>query len=470
MHKVFFNTAVQLAGRVLSIGIGLVTLRLTATYLGVDVYGEYSIVLAVAGTTVIAAELGVTSILAREISKYPDDADSLGGLLFRFRLATVVPAVLILAALIPFLPYNHDTKVALFVSLPGVVGLILGNFPNAFFQANLRLEYVAGLDVGARVLGLVAILLVRVLNLGLIGFVAIVAASYLITCIATFVLSGSFWRINTSFDWERAKPLIRSAVGVGFAATIGLLVYRGDAILLSLLKTPRDVGIYTVAYRFVDQAFLLPGMFIATVFPIMTRTLHTDKAAAERVINRVFEFLVLSGVATTLFVYTLAPFLVQVVAGDEFHAAVHPLRILSLAITLLFATPVFYNVLLARDWQRDLIAIGILLLIWDVSTNLFLIPRYGYNGAAVATIGTQGFALVILFIAARRREPFRIDLPFLARAAGATAPAVIVVYLLRSQSQWEAFVAAELVFGVGAILLGAVKRADLRRLIARATR
>jgi O-antigen/teichoic acid export membrane protein len=283
------------------------------------------------------------------------------------------------------------------------------------------------------------------------------------------VLSGSFWRINTSFDWERAKPLIRSAVGVGFAATIGLLVYRGDAILLSLLKTPRDVGIYTVAYRFVDQAFLLPGMFIATVFPIMTRTLHTDMAAAQRVINRVFEFLVLAGIATTLFVYTLAPFLVQLVAGDGFHAAAHPLRILSLAIPLLFASPVFYNVLLARDWQRDLVLIGILLLIWDVSTNLVLIPRYGYNGAAVATIATQAFGLIIMFVAARRREPFRIDWTFLVRAAGAVAPAVLVVYLLRSQSQWEAFVAAELAFSVAGILSGAVRRADLRRLIARAT-
>ncbi len=470
MHKVFFNTAVQLGGRVASIGIGLFTLRLTATYFGVDVYGEYSIVLAVAGTTVIAAELGITSVLAREISKYPEDADSLGGLLFRFRLVTVVPAVLILAGLIPFLPYNHDTKIALLVSLPGIAALILGNFPNAFFQANLRLEYVAGLDVGARVLGLVAILLVRLFNLGLIGFVALVATSYVIACFATFRLSGSFWRINTSFDWGRAKPLIRSAVGVGFAATIGLLVYRGDAILLSLLKTPRDVGIYTVAYRFVDQAFLLPGMFIATVFPIMTRTLHTDRAAAERVINRVFEFLVLAGIAITLFVYTLAPFLVQVVAGDGFRAAVHPLRILSLAITALFATPVFYNVLLARDWQRDLIAIGILLLVWDVSTNLVLIPRYGYNGAAVATIGTQTVALIVLFIAARRREPFRIDVGFLARAAGAAAVGAVVVYLLRSQSQWEAFAVAEVAFAAGAILLGAVKRADLRRLVARVTR
>lgn len=469
MHKVFFNTAVQLGGRIASIGIGLFTLRLTATYLGVDVYGEYSIVLAVAGTTVIAAELGITSILTREISKYPEDADSLGGLMFRFRLVTVVPAVLILAALIPFLPYNHDTKVALLVSLPGVAALILGSFPTAFFQANLRLEYVAGLDVGARVLGLVAILLVRLFNLSLVGYVAIVAASYVITCVATFRLSGSFWRINTSFDWGRAKPLMRSAVGVGFAATIGLLVYRGDAILLSLLKTPRDVGIYTVAYRFVDQAFLLPGMFIASIFPIMTRTLHTDKAAAQRVINRVFEFLVLSGMAITLFVYTLAPFLVRLVAGDDFHAAVHPLRILSLAITLLFAAPVFYNVLLARDRQRDLIAIGIVLLIWDVSTNLILIPRYGYNGAAVATICTQAFGLIVLFVAARRREPFRIDVRFLARAAGAAAVGALVVYLLRSQSQWEAFAAAEVAFGAGAILFGAVKRADLRRIVARAT-
>ena len=301
------------------------------------------------------------------------------------------------------------------------------------------------------------------LNLGLIGFVAIVAASYLITYRHVRALRRFLAHARASTGDAGRRP---GWIGVGLPVRSGF-VYRATRSC-SLLKTPRDVG--TTPSRTASSiGFLLPGIFIATVFPIMTRTLHTDKAAAQRVINRVFEFLVLAGIATTLFVYTLAPFLVQLVAGDEFRAAVHPLRILALAITMLFATPVFYNVLLARDWQRDLVVIGILLLIWDVSTNLVLIPRYGYNGAAVATIGTQTFALLILFVAARRREPFRIDVTFLARAMSATAPAVLVVYLLRSQSQWEAFVAAEVAFGAAAILLGAVKRADLRRLIARAS-
>lgn len=468
IRKIFVNTAVQLAGRVLSIAIGLLTLRLTATYFGIDTYGEYSIVLAVTGTTAIVAELGVTSILAREIAKYPEDADKLGGMLFRFRLITAVPAAVILGAIVPFLPYNTETKIALAISIPGVVGLILGNFPNAFFQANLRLEFAAALDVGARLLGLGAILLVRAFQLGLYGFVAIVAAAYLITCLATFVLSRRFWRINTSFDWELARPLIRAAVGVGFAATVGLLVYRGDAILLSLLKTPRDVGIYTVAYRFVDQAFLLPGMFVATVFPIMTRALHSDRHEAERVVNRIFEFLVLTGVATTILVYTLAPFLVNLVAGSGFRAAEHPLRILALALPFLFASPVFYNVLLARNWQRDLIAIGVALLVWDVSTNLVLIPRFGYNGAAVATVATQTAGLLLFFLAARRRERFRIHPGFLVRVAAATAVAAAVVAVTRSLSQWVSFGAAEISFCGAVLVLGAVRRSDVKRLISSA--
>src|SRR5581483_7553142 len=273
-QRVAYNTAVQMLARVVVLALGLLSLRLTATYLGVQDFGRLAIVIAVTG-------LVGTTTLTREVAKHPDEASRLGGDLLRFRLGTSVAAAAVTVALMPFLPYGHSTKIALAIGLGGMVFTILGTFPTAFFQANLRLDYVAALDVATRVLALLAIVVVRWADLGLYALVGMLAFTNLAVCATSFALSRSFWRVNLRGDWSRARPLIRDALGVGIVSIIGLIHFRGDALLLSLLKPARDVGVYAIAYRFVDQAFVLPGLFVGTMFPIITRALHARSPDAD---------------------------------------------------------------------------------------------------------------------------------------------------------------------------------------------
>ena len=102
-QKVAFNTGIQLVGQVIVLAIGLLTLRLTATYLGVETFGQLSIVLSLTGLVAIIADLGVTTTLARELAKSPDEADRLGGDLLRFRLVSSLGSVLLLLVAIPWL-------------------------------------------------------------------------------------------------------------------------------------------------------------------------------------------------------------------------------------------------------------------------------------------------------------------------------------------------------------------------------
>ncbi len=466
-QKVAFNTGIQLVGQVIVLAIGLLTLRLTATYLGVETFGQLSIVLSLTGLVAIIADLGVTTTLARELAKSPGEADRLGGDLLRFRLVSSLGSVLLLLVAIPFLPYTQETKVALLISLPAMVFTVLGGFPSAFFQTHLRQELSAAVNVLTRSLGLMAILVVRLFDLGLYGLVGLLVAVNGIGCLVAFAFSRSFWRINVSFNWSRAKPLIRDSILIGLVSVIGLLHLRGDAIMLSLLKPADDVGIYAIAFRFIDQAFLLAGLFVATVFPIITRAVHHNAGKAQRAINNTFQALVLGAVAVTIMIYVLAGPLVRLVAGPEFGASETPLRILAFALLFMFVAPVFYNVLIAINKQKHLIVVGAASVALNVGLNLILIPRYSYNGAASATVASEAFVLVGLYFVARRHYEFQLEKTFLLRALGATAAAAGVVALLRRESPWLAVVLGELTFCAAAYAFKAVTRADVRMVLER---
>ena len=155
------------------------------------------------------------------------------------------------------------------------------------------------------------------------------------------------------------QTLIRDSILIGLVSMIGLLHLRGTRIMLSL-KPADDVGIYAIAYRFIDQAFVLPGLFVATMFPIITRAVHQDAQRAQRAINNTFQALVLGAIAVTIMIYVLSGPLVRLVAGPEFEASATPLRILAFALLFMFVAPVFYNVLIVINKQKHLILVGVL--------------------------------------------------------------------------------------------------------------
>lgn len=464
-QRVLYNTVVQVVGRGVSLAIALVSVRLTTNYLGVEAYGELAIVIALAWLLITVADLGITTTLAREVAKAPARATELGGDLLSFRLASAGAVVGLALAVVPLLPYTDRTRGGLAIALAWVFFASLARFPLAFFQTNLRLDYAAALDTGTKLVGFAGIALVVALDAGFHAVVLATVAANGVSCAAFFLVSRRFWQPNVRFRWRRTMPLMRNSIVIGLTSTIGLLHFRGDQILLSLLKPPAEVGIYSVAYRYIDQVFLLPGMFVATVFPIITRLLHERSPRADDAIERTFRFLLLVSIPLAVFLFVLARPLVLLVSNEEFADAARPLRILALALVFLFASTIFYNVVIALNRQRALLVVGIVALLLNVALNLVLIPPYSYMGAAVATLLSEGFVFAGTFVLARRAYRFRLRPGFLARVPLVAAAPAAVVALTWGRQDWLVLLLAEAAFAAAAFGLGAVTRADFTFLL-----
>jgi O-antigen/teichoic acid export membrane protein len=469
-QRVALNTAAQVASQVIGVVVSLVTLRITTGYLGVDEYGELAIIIAVAGVVVAMSELGVATTLSRELVKTPENVDRLAGNLLSFRVVSTLALALATLAIVPALPYSSQTKLGLAIYLVGVVGWSLASFPRAFFQTRLKLHLQATIDLATRMLLLGVVSVVVVLDL---GFYALVSVSALVG-VAGFALAFwfllRFWRPHLRWERDLGLRLARDTLSVGVVSFVGLLHFRVDAVLLSLLAPARDVGIYSIAYRFVDQSIFLAAPFILAVFPILARLVHEGPGRADKTINRSFQVLALASIAVVLATVTLAQPIVHLMAGPDFDDAVNTARILAFCLPSLFCTLVFYHVCIAVNRQRDLIWVGVACLTLNVSLNLILIPRYTYNGAAAATVISEGLAFAGSYWLARRSLDFHFELGFLARAGAATAVAGLVAALVIERSELAAFALGEFALVSVAYLAGAVRPADLSLLLGRQPR
>lgn len=409
----------------MTVVLGLLTVVLSTRYLGADGYGELATVVALATMVVTLADVGISTVLPRELARHGSNTDEVASALFVFRVVTSGCFVLIAAALTPILPYSDTVRGGLLVALVGAFFLSVGRFPTAFFQVNLKMHYGAVLDIVYRG---VALLLIGVAILADLGFYAVLAASTLAAvCWAagSFVLSARFWRAHMRFAWHQSRYLFRDAMALWGITVVGLLHFKGDMLILAAFRPSEDVGIYAVGYAFLEQALFLPGFVMAAVFPILTQRIsaneHTDAVA---VIRRGFEVLVLGGIATALVFLFMADTLVGLVASAEFDDAVTPMRIVSFALVPLFANALLFALLVALNRTRALLGVSATTILLNTALNLILIPRYGYVAAAVTTVVTEalGFGMNLYF--SRRAYP-ALDLAFLPRVALATAAAAL---------------------------------------------
>lgn len=462
-QRVAVATATQVVGRGLALVLSLLATKAITTYLGLEAYGSYATVLVGASLVFAVADLGVPMLLARELSKFPDRADEIGGNLLTLRLLTC-GAMLVLAGLaVPFLPYSGEERVGLLLATAGLLIGSVSLYPIPFFQVNMRLELAALAEVFARAVALAAIGVVVLLDLGFLPLVATIGIAWSANLVLTFALSRPFWRINVRWDRAAVLRLMRAAFPIAVVAILGLLHFRIDALLLTFLKPTEDVGIYVLAYSVFEQALFLPALFMGAVFPILTRAAHErDEAALRDVLDKSLRFLVVLGVVVWVLLFTLADPLIRVLSSEEFSASADALRILSFAVVPLFATTIFASLLVSIADLRYVAYASAFGIVVNVALNLVFIPAYSYKGAAGVTVFSEALGFVLIAAIAHRRAGASVPSSVTVRLAVLLGAAVAATLAVTTLDWWYAApLAAGATLGA-ALAVGAISRDEIR--------
>ena len=131
-YNVVFNVITKFISTILAlVGIGFIT-----RYLGIQGFGDYSTVLAFFSFFGSAADFGLYSITAREISRPNADEEKILGNAFTFRLISSVVVFLITPIFVYFLPYSHDVKLGIIIAAASFVFSSTYMVLNGVFQKN----------------------------------------------------------------------------------------------------------------------------------------------------------------------------------------------------------------------------------------------------------------------------------------------------------------------------------------------
>lgn len=357
-----------------------------ARYLGPARYGSLSFAVAFTSLFAPLAALGLDSILVRELIGSPARAGETLGTSFVLRLAGGAGAAVAAAATVSALhPGEPGLRIMVCIA---AAALLLQPFDgiDLWFQSEVRSRSV----VLAKA---TSFLLASALRIFLIWTAASVVA---------FVWAGLFeaaasaaglllvYGLTRLRSWKpsaaRAVELLRDSWPLMFSGIVIMIYMRIDQVMLGQMVGVEEVGIYSAAVRLSEVWFFIPMAVYASWSPGIIEARKTSEVLFLRKLQELYNAMALLAYAVAIPATLVAGPVVRLLFGRGYERAAPMLVALvwsGLFTNLGIARSAF---LMTMNWTRThlfTVALGGAV---NIGLNLFLIPRWGGMGAAIASL------------------------------------------------------------------------------------
>ena len=282
-------------------------------------------------------------------------------------------------------------------------GKVIGNWLRYQRRAAGAVVFSLGQTLGN--IGLV-ILFVVVWRRGLTGlFTANLIATAVIAVVAVACLRS--WIAPSAFSWQRLRPMLRYALPLIPAGVALWIMMSMDRVMLKMFANTNEVGLYSIGASVASGVGLVTAAFMQAWGPFAYSILKQPDSG--RVYARVLDLYSFLGCALCTALALFAPLILRVLTTKAYYAAASTVALLAFS-TLLdggrFIASLGCSIAKQSVPSAIAVAIGAAL---NLGLAVLLIPRFGRDGAALASMLGWACSVVYLFRASQRRFyiPFR---------------------------------------------------------------
>lgn len=236
-----------------------------------------------------------------------------------------------------------------------------------------------------------SVLLLLILVLALQGkpTTASVLASYAFAFLVAMLLAFLRWVFTVKDVWRTASfstaVLLRTSLPILIVTSLNLVMAWTDTLVLGILSTPDQVGVYGVALRISTTiAFVL--IAVNSVVAPQFAALHASGEHSKlEVLARRSSFWTLVGASPLILIFMIFPSQILDLFGEPFVAGTWPLRLLALAQLVNVSTGQLTSLLIMTGHEKLMRNNMIFSAILNLAGNLVLVPPLGAFGAAIST-------------------------------------------------------------------------------------
>lgn len=387
------NISWLMAERIFRMAVAVSVGVYVVNYLGPERFGLLSYANSFVTLFATMAALGLDSIVVRELVKNPDRRDSLLGTAFWLKAGGAILTWAIIASAVFVAGNDTETNI-----LIGVIAFALifqaFNVIDFSYQAEVKSKYV----VYCQLVALVATTIIKVLLIWMSAPLLWFAFLFLFeVALRTVVLvaiylhtNGKLWCLK--WRWHEAKELLTDSWPMILSGMVISIYLRIDQIMIKEMLGAKEVGIYAAAIRLSEVWYFVPMAVTSSVFPAIINAKKQSEELYYQRLQTLYDLMVWLGIAVALVTTFLSPWVIRILYDEVFSEAAAVLAIYIWAGVFVGLGAVCGKWFIIENYAKKNFYRTFLGMLVNVLLNIYMIPRYGIKGAAIATLMGQATA------------------------------------------------------------------------------
>ncbi|WP_442588759.1 flippase [Pedobacter sp. AW31-3R] len=389
------------------------TLPFIVRTIGPERFGAINFSIAIVTYFILFINFGFDFTATRRVAQNREDKQMINELfsqIFYSRILLFIVSVLVFAIMFSTIPQmNRHPIVSMFIFASCLANVFT---PNWLFQGLQIIHKTALFNFLSKLVFCVSIVFLIRKPDDYIWYAVMSASSQVVVAIALFIYA--IRKFNVQFrvpDYREVFNLLKEDKMV-FIATLMISFYTtSNTVILGLLTTEKEVGIFTAASRViavVQSVMLLP--MSQALFPHIGTAFSKGKEEGVNEVKRIFPLVMMYTFTMCFLAALFAPLVVHILYGSKFEDSIWILRILAISPFVASISNVMgVQTLLNLKMDKVYFRVTIIGCIFNISLNLLLIPLYSYYGTAIAWVGTELSVMLTLFIVLRGQRINLID-------------------------------------------------------------
>src|SRR5690606_31836769 len=256
-------------------------------------------------------------------------------------------------------------------------------------QSQVQARYPAIAKSSAVLLAAAIKLLLIFSGAGLMAFAFAHTVQFMIAALLLTLLYKGTTRLSLT-DWTASFAKAKELLSQGWILYVGsifaVIYMKIDQVMLKWMVGAEEVGVYAVAAQLSEAWYFLPTAIVASFFPKLIKLHAADPARFNQRFQQLFDVLFILAIAVALLVTLVAGPMISLLFGAEYQNSASILTIHIWAGVFIFMRAAFSRwILIEGALMFSLITQGLGALA-NIGLNMLLIPHYGGEGAAMATL------------------------------------------------------------------------------------
>lgn len=388
LQKFLNNTLWLCMDKVVRMGMGFVLTVFIARYLGPDQFGLWSFVIAFTG---FFSLLGFEGIIVRDIVNKPEKVNEILGSAFVLNFAGNI--LLIIFALVIICIIRSKNNFIFYLTAITAGGYIFQSFNiiDFYFKSQIQSKYTVLAQNFAFLIIMIVKILLIVYKASVIAFAwASLGESFIGT---VFLIAAYKYKKNLMSLWICKFKTIIQIFKDGWPliiSWINIMIYmKINQIMLGQIVGNEAVGIYSAGSRLSEIWYFIPIVLISSAFPVIIDFKKSNNVKYIAIFQKFYDLMICIAIPITLLITIFSKNIVILLYGPQYQAASGVLCIHIWTSIFVFLGVVSEKWFLAENLNRFLFNRTFAGAVLNIFLNIFLIPKYGFNGAATATLISQ---------------------------------------------------------------------------------